>query len=312
MIRIESYNREKKDLWDKFIVNSKNGTFLFLRDYMDYHSDRFKDNSLMFFKKNKLFAVMPANINDNKLVSHGGLSFGGIISNYEVKTPLMLEIFQCIKNYMKKKDIHNLTYKTIPHIYHKIPSEEDIYALFINKANLTRRDVSSTIFLKDKITFSKGKKWCIKKGIKNGLKVKKSNDFKSFIKIAEKNLIIKYDIKPTHTAKEMDFLSKKFPNNIKLFTAEICKDILAGVIIYETENVAHTQYIAATNEGKMLYATDVILDFLIRDYYSGKRFFDFGISTEKNGYYLNKGLNLFKENFGARATVQDFYEIKNI
>ena len=42
---------------------SKNGTFLFLRAYMDYHSDRFHDHSLMFHnEKGKLIAVLPANI----------------------------------------------------------------------------------------------------------------------------------------------------------------------------------------------------------------------------------------------------------
>ena len=56
-------------------------------------------------------------------------------------------------------------------------------------------------------------------------------------------------------------------------------------------------------------AQDVIIDYLIDDYYKGKKYFDFGISTEKLGQVLNLGLISHKEGFGARATVNDFYQL---
>ena len=62
MISISRYTQYKQTEWDDFVKVSKNGTFLFLRAYMDYHSDRFLDHSLMFYnEKNKLIAVLPAN-----------------------------------------------------------------------------------------------------------------------------------------------------------------------------------------------------------------------------------------------------------
>ncbi len=62
MISICRYTLNKQTEWDDFVKVSKNGTFLFLRAYMDYHSDRFQDHSLMFYnEKNKLIAVLPAN-----------------------------------------------------------------------------------------------------------------------------------------------------------------------------------------------------------------------------------------------------------
>ncbi len=48
---------------------------------MDYHSDRFNDHSLVFTRKNRLIGLLPANIKDEALYSHGGLTFGGIISD---------------------------------------------------------------------------------------------------------------------------------------------------------------------------------------------------------------------------------------
>lgn len=308
-IKIIRYEKKQKPLWDEFIKNSKNGIFLFYRDYMEYHADRFIDHSLMFFDGTKLVAVMPANIKDGTLFSHGGLTFGGIISDKRMKTPLMIEIFDALEEYLKTLGIIKFIYKIIPHIYHNVPAEEDLHALFLHDAKLTRRDVSSTIFIENGMDFSKGRKWCIKKSKTNGLEVRRSYDFKTFMDIEEGNLREKYGVKPTHTADEMQLLASRFHENIKLFAAYMDDTMVAGVIIYESKNVAHTQYIASTDEGKKMFGSDLILDFLINEYYTTKKYFDFGISTENNGLYLNEGLILFKEGFGARAVVHDFYEV---
>lgn len=81
---VKQYNIKDKEIWNEFVLNSKQGTFLLNRNYMDYHSDRFDDNSLMFYDtKDRLTAILPANIKDNVLQSHQGLSYGGL--SYEKK-----------------------------------------------------------------------------------------------------------------------------------------------------------------------------------------------------------------------------------
>lgn len=309
MTRIEGYEPKHKRLWDEFITNSKNGVFLFHRDYMEYHSDRFTDHSLLFYDDNKLVGVMPANIKDNILVSHGGLTFGGIVSDQGMKTPMMLEIFDALKEYVKTRGVTKVIYKAIPHIYHNVPAEEDLYALSRHNARLVKRDISSTISMKEKIAFSKGRKWSVKKSKTQKLEVRRSYDFKTCMGIEEDLLKEKYGVKPTHTADEMQLLASRFPENIKLFTAHKDDTMLAGVIIYESKNVAHTQYIANSEEGRKMFATDLILDFLINEYYTEKKYFDFGISTEEEGRVLNTGLITQKEEFGARAVVYDTYEL---
>jgi len=309
-LKIDRYTEDKKPLWDKFIADSKNGVFLFYRDYMEYHSDRFTDHSIMFFDNNKLIAVMPANIRYDILFSHSGLTFGGIISDQGMKTPVMLEIFDALKEYLKTQGIIKIVYKAIPHIYHNVPAEEDLYALFLHDVKLIRRDVSSTIFMKEKKALSKGRKWCIKKSKTKGLEVRRSYDFKTFMIIEENLLRRKYGVKPTHTAEEIKLLASRFPESIKLFTAYKNDTMVAGVIIYESKNVAHTQYIASNDEGKKMFATDLILDFLINEYYTEKKYFDFGISTEKEGRVLNVGLITQKESFRGRAIVYDTYELE--
>ena len=57
MLRIEKFQQEKVQLWNNFNKNAKNGLFMFDRSYMDYHRDRFKDHSLMFYDEDKLIAI---------------------------------------------------------------------------------------------------------------------------------------------------------------------------------------------------------------------------------------------------------------
>ena len=310
MIKILDYDAGQKTHWDTFVTQSKNGTFLFYRDYLEYHADRFTDSSLLFYNDNEtLVAVMPAAVQGSTLSSHGGLTFGGIISDARMKTPMMLEIFDALKTHAKDKGIERVTYKAIPHIYHQLPAEEDLYALYRHNARLVRRDISSAIDVKQKLPFSKGRKYEIKQAQKHGLEVRQSGDFQTFMPIEEQVLREKHDLKPVHTAAELELLAGRFPENIKLFAAYRKDEMLAGVIIYESGNVAHAQYIAANDEGKQTGALDLILYFLINDYYAAKKYFDFGISTEDDGRELNAGLIANKEGFGARAVVYDFYEL---
>jgi hypothetical protein len=309
-INIARYQPGQKSVWDNFIAQSKNGTFLFQRDYMDYHADRFPDFSLIFSREpESVAAVLPASLQGSTLTSHAGLTFGGMISDRHMKTPLMLQIFDSLREYARLVGITRLIYKAVPHIYHLIPAEEDLYALYRHRARLVRRDVSSAIAMSERLTFSKGRKYEIKQAQKHGLEVRRSDDFASFMAIEEQVLSTKYDARPVHTAAEMEMLAGRFPDNIKLFTAARNDQVAAGVVIYESTNVAHAQYIAATDEGKQTGALDLIMGYLINDYYAQKKYFDFGISTEDEGRQLNVGLIENKQSFGARAIVHDFYEL---
>jgi hypothetical protein len=127
--------------------------------------------------------------------------------------------------------------------------------------------------------------------------------------IEEENLRTKYGVRPTHTSGELELLAGRLPERVKLFAAYRGETMLAGAIVYEHPEVAHTQYIAASPEGKELGALDVIFDVLLNETYARHKYFDFGISTEDNGRFLNRGLIENKESYGARGTAHDFYEL---
>lgn len=308
-MRIERYSADCKLVWDDFVERSKNGVFLFRRDYMDYHADRFLDHSLLFFNKSHLVALLPANRNDDCIVSHGGLTFGGIVSDDDMKVDAMMEVFSSLMEHARSLGVRRIVYKTVPHIYHRIPAEEDLYALFRFGARLYRRDVSSTILQSNPLEFAKGRRGCVKKGQGLGITVRPSTDFESFMKIEADHLLRKHNKKPVHTAAELNLLAGRFPENIRLFGGFRDDRMLGGAIVYRSPEVAHAQYIAATDEGKELGVLDVVLASLVHEQFKQVKYFDFGISTDRDGQHLDHGLMSNKESFGARATVYDFYEI---
>jgi hypothetical protein len=304
-----AYTPEHKNQWDNFVSSSKNGVFLFYRDYLEYHSDRFQDHSLMFFNEDQLVALLPANVCKETLYSHGGLTFGGVISGFNMKTPLMLNIFSALLNHCREQSIKEVVYKTIPYIYHLVPSDEDLYALFTFKARLEVRNVSSCIFLPQARKFAYSRKRNIQKAQKNGIIVQQSSDFDSFMKILANSLQMRHNVKPVHTVDEIKLLMERFPEHIKLYGSFQNDVMLAGILIYENRNVAHIQYAANSREGWDIGAQDIIEDYLIRERYKNKKYFDFGISTEKMGRLLNLGLIRRKENFSASAIMYDTYQL---
>ncbi len=307
-MKIRKYEYSLNSTWNNFVENSKNTTFLLNRGYMDYHSDRFQDHSLMFYENDKLIALLPANIKDNILYSHQGLTYGGFIVDRNMKTTLMLQIFEELINYLKINNINKLIYKPTPYIYHQYPAQEDLYCLFRYKAELFRRDVSTTIIPKIKIPLSKGRKCGISKARNNELKISSQNSFEKFFEI-ENQVLKKHGAISVHSAKEMIGLYNNFPNQIKLFCSYKNQDMLAGAIVYVSKNVAHIQYMANSEEGQKIGALDFVINHLIEHEFKDMLYIDFGISTENNGQYLNEGLTFQKESFGGRAVCYDQYQI---
>ncbi len=310
MFSVKCYQPEFKPQWDQFIERSKNGFFMFRRDYMDYHADRFSDHSLCFFRDDVLFALMPASAHEHELVSHGGLTFGGILSDDRMKTPYMLEIFDTLMNYLRTEGFISCLYKTVPYIYHRHPAQEDKYALFRHGATLKKCEITSSICRAQPIDYSERRRRGIKKAHKLDMRFERSEDYAGYFALVGDILQDKYDTQPTHSAEEMALLAGRFPQNIALWTTRSAQQaLLAGIIMYVDAQVAHAQYIAASPEGKESGALDALFDHLIREVYNSQPYFDFGISTEQGGKHLNLGLVTQKEEFGARAIAHETYTL---
>lgn len=307
-MEILRYSPEHARDWDAFVDNSRNGTFLFRRGYMDYHSDRFTDHSLMAVSSGQLVAVLPANERDGTLWSHQGLTYGGWVYGDKMRGALMLDVFEAMTGYLAGLGtIDRVVYKVVPEIYHRVPSEEDQYALFRQGARLFRRDIATVVLPGARLPIRSGKKGNIKKAQKAGVEVRQSQDLSAYHGILS-DVLARHDAAPVHSLAELELLMGRFPDNIKLYGAYLDNALVAGSIVFETPQVAHTQYLAASDAGRSNGALDLLLDWLIREEYRDKRYFSFGISTESEGTVLNEGLIAQKEGFGGTAFMHDFYE----
>jgi hypothetical protein len=308
---VKRYAPEHKHEWDKFVSTGKNATFLFRRDYMDYHNERFTDHSLMVFHKGRLVALLPANLRaDGSLASHDGLTYGGLVVSKSATLSNMLASLFWVLCHLHQQGITRLFYKRIPSFYNTVTDGEVDYALFLLGAQLCRRDNAMVIKQAGRLAFRKGRKSEVSKARRAGVRVVEEDGFGPFWKrVLIPRLASQYGVTPVHTLDEITLLAARFPDYIKQFSAYCDGEVVAGATVYETPQVAHVQYIAVTTEGRKSGALDYLFDWLIARRYANKAYFDFGICNENEGRTVNHGLLRWKEGFGARCHAQDFYKI---
>lgn len=310
--QVKKYSSEFNFLWNEFVAKSKNATFLFHRDFMEYHQDRFEDFSLLVFDDSEqLIALLPANRQEDTLFSHQGLTYGGIILQEKTKLSDCIFIAMSIFEFLKTCGCNKMIFKEVPAIYHKMPSDELRYLMFLMRGNLIRRDVLTVLDMSSSFSFSRDRKNGIKRGIKNNLVVREEANFESFwTEILIPNLAEKHQAKPVHSLQEIQYLHSKFPKNIRQFNVYQNDTIVAGTTIFESNLVAHSQYISGNSDKNELGSLDFLHDYLISNVFKNKKYFDFGISNENHGKNINEGLLYWKESFGAKSITQDFYELE--
>ena len=154
-MHIRRYQVEDSQEWDNLVEKSFNGTFLHTRRYLSYHGDRFQDVSLVIEDDDhKIGAVFPAAADPgipDRVMSHPGITYGGIVHAGFLQGSKMVEALQAICEIYRKESFHTLRYKSIPHIYHHVPCSDDLYALFRLGARHYRCDLSATLDLESKI-----------------------------------------------------------------------------------------------------------------------------------------------------------------
>ena len=275
---------------------------------MDYHADRFSDLSWMGFKNGRLIAVLPGNLSGETFYSHQGLSYGGWVLSPECGASDVLMLFEKLNIILREAGIKKVVYKPVPSVYHRMPAQEDLYALYRLRANRISCTLSSTIFQSGKIAFTESRKSGIRKGLRAGLRVEKSHCYREFWTILEEGLRLRHQTAPVHSLDEILLLQQRFPDNISLYTTTSDNRMMAGCILFVMNNVVHVQYISASEEGRQCGALDLLFDCLINEVFAGVPVFDFGHSNEDHGLYLNENLIFQKEGFGARGTISEIFE----
>ncbi len=323
MIHLRPYAVTDAARWDEFVDRSINATFLLKRGYMDYHSDRFKDYSIVAEEDSDghFVALLPACVvteadGRTALSSHAGLTYGGWLLSAESGTITMMDLMGVLVHYLRRLGFSTLIYKQIPTIYHRVPAQADEYALWHLGARLAVCNIATTLDLRAPEAYTPRvqtrRQRGLKKAQKLGYTVRVMQSLSEFWPIVEENLRERYDTRPVHTRAEMELLMSRFPREIRCLVAEREGRVEGGILYYLAGPVVHIQYPHATPMGKEAGVMDLLYMTLIEQYRAVPevRYFDFGTSNEDAGRYLNRTLVAQKEGFGGRGVAYRIFRLE--
>jgi hypothetical protein len=314
-MEVLSYAPAAAAAWDEFVARAPMAMLLHTRRYLSYHGERFRDVSLMLAdERGRTIGVFPAALDpddDKCVISHPGVTYGGIVHDGGLRGERLIEALELICRHYAQQGFTRLRYKAVPYIYQQTPASDDLYALFRMGARRYRCDLSSTIDLAARAAPSERRRRGLKKALKAGVEIKEGAGFIAPLwNVLEDNLARKHDRKPVHTAEEIAQLRALFPTEIEFVVAVLEGQVEAGVVLFLSPRVVHSQYIASSVTGYELCALDAVLEHCIAQAQARQaRYFDFGNSNEDEGRQLNAGLFNFKREFGAGSVVYEFYEL---
>ena len=316
MIKAIRYDARMAVKWDEFVSKARNSTLLHLRNYMDYHSDRFEDASLVFTDEHgRIVALLPACFSRKDrqtIVSHEGLTYGGLIVEPLTHTFQIEQMMDAALDYYKNT-LHatRLILKHIPYIYSSQPNDEELYSIHCRGGRLIERGLSQTIDLTRPLPLNQLRQRCLAKARGRNLVTRiatERQEWDNYHPLLTAS-VLRHGFAPVHSVDELWLLHSRFPKQIVLYTTMLDDQLLAGAVVYISPSVAHTQYLAVSDEGRQCGALDqAIISAVSDDRIKQCRYFDFGISTERDSS-LNYGLTLQKEGFGGRGVCYDIYEI---
>jgi hypothetical protein len=314
-LTVRSFAAAQAVEWDDLVRSSCNGTFLHTRQFLSYHRDRFADRSLILYnRRNRVAGVFPAAVSpvdSETVVSHPGLTYGGLVHDGSVRGASMIAAIYEITGHYRQLGYRRLQYKAIPAIYHSMPANDDLYALFRLGARCDRSDLSATIDLSRRGRVSQRRNRSRRAAEAEGVSTRDGwDEIEEFWAILEANLARRHGTSPVHSIDDIQLLHSRFPDEIILITASIGRALSGGAVLFASGPVLHMQYTATTDRGRATCVTDLVMERGIelasRD---GRRYFDFGVSTRSDGWLLDETLYEFKVSFGAGGVTYDRYEL---
>jgi Acetyltransferase (GNAT) domain len=301
--------------WEDLVGRSCNGSFLHTRRFLSYHGDRFADRSVLLQdRRGRVTGVFPAAVSPacaEMIISHPGLTYGGLVHDGSVRGASMIAALTEIADHYRQLGYRRLRYKAVPAVYHSVPADDDLYALFRLEARRYRADLSAAIDLSHRGPLSQRRVRSRKAAEAAGVATDENwDEIGGFWRILEANLAQRHGTSPVHSLSEIRLLHELFPDEVRLIVARAGGALAGGAVLFAAGPALHMQYTATTEQGRAACVTDLVMeraiDLACR---RGHRFFDFGVSTPHEGRCLDEGLYEFKVSFGAGGVVHDHYEL---
>jgi len=295
-MEIKKYDESLAKEWDEFVSNSINGTIYHSRKFLNYHKDKFQDESILIYD-NELVCVVPCCKKDNNYFSHSGATYGGpVFKNFELLK--IKKIIDLIFEYYKNK----IEFRIAGNIYFNVPQNKLFFLL--NQKLKIKLELSWYVnnfdnwF--DNIKNKRNKSYLDKFEKNHNITIANNNDdYINFHNILSKNLNEKYKSNPTHSLDEFLIFKNQIEENQSLYLVKKENIILGGVLLVKaTNNCWYTFYISKNSDYNSTSNCSIL--FIMKNISLDARknnvkYLDYGISTEDKGLILNEGLSIFKE-----------------
>lgn len=302
--------------WDNYVDSANNGTIFHTRKFLGYHrADKFVDTSLVFNKRDRIIALLPAarisNAPKNIYISHPGASWGGFVYRERLKYSEAEELVSKLVEYCRAESYDRIELTLPPQIYYEVFQDDISFALLKHDFIYKKRELSSVVNVS---SFSKeGVDRSVRKGVNKAerlnIEIKESiNDWDDFYQLLTAGLADK-GASPTHALSELLRLKELFPDRIILWGVYSDGRLVGGMcnwrVSRDTWLVFYSTYDLSMSDSR-------ILDFLFfscleRYSLQGVKYLDFG--TSSLNMQVNPGLINFKENFGAYSLFRDTYSL---
>lgn len=316
MISIRKLTFKDNKAWDSFVESSNNGTIFHKMSFLSYHpKNRFNFSFLGFYDHDELVAGIVGEVRNSIFKSPAGASYGSFVTKNLSHTQTE-ETLNSFLAYCKDNGIKEVFLTPPPLVYQKIIHQELDSLLFKKDFSMERALMTSivdlSIFDQDIINLlDKKRRNQIRKSIKDGIKVKMSNDFDSFYPILVENKK-KYKSLPTHTKNELYKIELLNPNKLKLFLAHKDNKPIAGVLVFVcNDNTVLIFYIAQDYMfQKYQPVSNLICEVLRWSRVNNYHYCDFGVNTDtssSNPMDQVKSLIDFKESFNSRGFLRTTY-----
>lgn len=269
---------------------------MFQRDFMEYHQDRFQDHSILGYYKDELAVIIPAHRVERKIISHGGLSYGGIYFREDLKFLHQKEALVELENYLRSNNIETIDIKLDP--YAELSQRNNVASENWLLQNPHESSVQvNQLLIKNSLKLNERKRRNINKAQKLNVQLEKSNDYKCYWNsLLVPTLTERHAATPVHTVEEISKLADLFKSNISLWLAKSTDgQIIAGAVTFNHGSVLHFQYFASSKQGRDSGALDFLVVKICE--FETSPYISLGTSTEKSA--INENLFQWKTEFGS-------------
>ena len=322
-IRVVLYDpAQHKELWDKFVEDSMNGTRFHLQQFLAYHpANRFEFQHLLFLEGSRIVAVLPAGLKDSgrTLESPLGASYGSFVTK-DITAQEALDVVSAFEQYIHAAGIRDVYLTSAPVIYQPVLTQNLDFALLYRGYAYQRHYISHAIDLTKPGNPFDGFHPVARKNIRHVLKsypnlsIEESTGstivrmLEEFYPILLENKA-KYDAKPTHTLEELLKLNELLPGFMQLFLVRVDgKPIAGSLLFFANDRVALIFYHMlryAYQEYKPIYLLMDRVTSWSKEH--GYAFVDIGVSQDTNDENpMTPALSLihFKERFDSRGVLR--------